>query len=481
MDIKFDELGTKSDYVYYYLPKSGIFGNAKWQKYRRGAREVLSKFKWANYKKAFMPSNSGELFPSTTSTYQSYYLDEIPQYEDILTNKLDSEGNPIKDDNGNNIKEVSNKVHFEVVALDDNLTKIKFKAKDSGYFRFNDSEQDSSWDYTKEGSDINQSTGYTDSVKTSNIIYFLSEKPSYERYEDFPEWLNPKPILYNKDYQVIPENDTNINAKYIDFVINSDNWYRYTYPDTVSNDTKNTPWVYKYKDNMLYISKDGDKDIPKTSSSTSFTVNMIEMENTSDGKLPIPEYKYTDENGETIDNIGFFYINQNGEEVNYPNNEPPSWLKVTINKGLEDGSGTVLNFKAAENGLFKWDTNTIWQKKIANSSNEQSDIVVSSYTDDTSIYYLEKLPEYILSDNEPYEIRINENVITGNPDSIKVMIKKGHSGYYKAKNSTNWVFYNENDELCESKVTESTSVYHLIPNGSIDDVIINIIPRWWKL
>ena len=200
--------------------------------------------------------------------------------------------------------------------------------------------------------------------------------------------------------------------------------------------------------------------------------------------FPIKEYSYTDPDDSNIiiKNIGFFYQDENGQEKEYQNNMPPSWLKVSIKKGeKEDYSDWILNFYPNSNGLYKWDTMQVWNSKTK-TSEEGKELISSIGTDDTSIYYMDSIPEYPTEGNifDYCMIKINENVETGNPESISVYAKI--AGYYRAKNNSSWKYYNINDKICDSKVSETSEIYYLTESSNtLENIEISVIPRWWSL
>lgn len=448
---------------YYYLPKSGLFGKAGWS--YLVTNQELTSLSWNSSKKKFMPSG---ISTSTTASFEYSYLENIPQYNPTYRDVLDENGNVKKDANGNPIQEIENAVHFNVVALDSKLTSIKYTTKEAGYYRCNDADQGSGWRYLAANVDIPSSCGFVNTITSSNLVYYMSELPKYDSVDGFPEWLDPEPILAGTDVQ-------NGNPTTIDFKVLVSNWFRYTF---ISNDnTLYTQWVYKQaNDNLGIISPATNLRGPDDS----FTAYMIEDREYSQGEtpvFPIKQYTYTDSDNHTINDIGFFYIDNQGQQQEYANNIPPSWLKVNVVPGInEDGSDTTLDFRVGSSGSFNWDANTVWIDKNVND-----EIVSSTRKDDTSIYYLSSTPvyptTYIL-----FNIVINKNIITGNPESVSFIVKDGKAGYYRSKNDSNWKYYNAGDEICNSKISEATSIYNLEDsNDPLSGLTISIIPRWWNL
>ena len=468
---------------YFYLPKSGLFGKASWARYSSAGE--LSSMTWSTSKKAFMPSG---ISTSTTVSYEYYFLpypysqdEAYLQYEDVMENVLNEDGSIKKDANGNPIQKPSNKVYFRVVPLDDALTTIKLEAKTAGYFRLNDEKQGSGWRYVS----ISPGSYIATNIKanSSQLVYYLESIPTYETIDRWPEWLDNRPMTSGN--QPI----STINPETIDFRVKQSAWYMYTYE--TDDGIRNTCWVYRNEGELLG-KIDPTRDIIYPSDSEGYsgdrtnenntTVNMLEG---ISSEFPVKKYSYTDEDDHTVENIGFFYVDSNGEEHEWAeqlgSNIPPSWLKVKVNIGIEeDGSDTTLDFYPNQNGLYKWDTKTVWETKEASSSET---LVSSKTTDDTSVYYMNTIPQYptqgLIFDY--CSVEVNTNKSTGNPESITIYAKV--AGYYRFKNNSSWKYYNENDEICNSKVSEATDIYYLTEteHSELDQISMSIIPRWWSL
>ena len=473
---------------FYYLPKSGLFGKAKWQFFNSEAE--LNSLTWNSSKKAFMPSG---ISTSTTISYQYYFIphpyhgvigdedyQEYLQYEDVMQNELDENGQVKRDANGNPIQKVISKVHFTVVPVGgttSDLSLVNLFPSEIGYFRMNDDSQGSGWSYKQD-----TSTSIAQNIKatSSQIIYFLKNSPTYENVDGFPDWLDPTPIKYDKNHDVTDS----INPKYIDFKVKEDAWYRYTYE---SDGTKNTCWVWRNANSILgkiipgtdiiYPTDDPGYSGDRTNenSCTIYKLDGVQTE------FPVKKYVYVDpdDSTKTVDNIAICYKTSTGEEVDYTNNIPPSWLKISINKGTaEDGSDTMLEFYPQQNGLYKWDQKNVWETKQSSTTEA---LVTSKITDDTSVYFMSSIPQYPTSGDiyDKCSVEVNVNKSTGNPETITVFAKT--AGYFRAKNSSSWKYYEIGDEICNSKISENTDIYYLTSAGSLSGITISIIPRWWSL
>lgn len=531
---------------YYYIPKgaglSAIFTKAGWKK--MSSQGELTTIKWQTYKKAFVPTGS----TSTTASLEYYFLpypykgsvgsddyQEYIQYKTIYTNELDKDGNVKKDEDGNPIPKPSNIVHFDVIPLDDELAHIKLVAKDAGFFRLNNAEQKGGWRWYN--ADVQIISSEDISVKSSQIVYYLSKIPDYSIVEDWPDWINPNQLLSFADGQQHDDPHDYINADYVDFVVNRLAWYMYTYYPEGESDMRNTKWAWRAVGNSLgQFPISGDDVAPKRKSGTTFNLFKIEgfygynsynekkeyvngdkviyatmpfdciapegeivtgpWDNskwaphtnlTFEEHFPVKEFFYTDSNGNRIKNIGFYYMDETGTELLYAEDatdqkqsDLPSWLKVDVVVGSKDDySDYNLNFYPAETGLYKWDTNTVWLTKQSSTS----DVIVSSTaTDDTSIYFMDSVPQYPTQGTiyDKVSVSIELNALTGNPESINIYAKV--EGYYKAKNDSSWKYFNEGDLITNSKISEESKIYYLTKKEeTLDDIEILVIPRWWSL
>lgn len=473
-------LHTKTGF--YYLPKSGLFGKATWKLYEENDKNKdLNSLTWSTWKKAFMPSG---VSTSTTVGYTYYFLpkpykpdsdpdkhQEYLQYEPVYQNELNEDGSIKTDANGNPITKIVNDVYFKIEPLatsDSAIGSIRLIAKKSGYFRFNDSEQFNGW-FTGTKDKQLSGPGVSSSVNSSNIIYFSENIPDYNIIDNWPEWLNPVPEL----------DDSGIKSETLGFNVLKSGWYQYTYIDPVTKNSVKSLWTYISENNRLGELKDEVFTPYNAPHDESFSVYMLEGESTG---FPVKEYSYTDPNGVTIKNIAFVKIKPDGSEEEYRENNPPSWLKVLITQGVkEDYSDWILNFYPNSSGLYKWDTKSVWNFKTP-TLEEGKELVSSTGTDDTSIYYMDSIPEYPIKGSifDYCRIEINENYETGNPESISIYAKI--AGYYRAKNNSSWKYYNINDKICDSKVSETSEIYYLTTSErSLDNIEILVIPRWWSL
>lgn len=422
---------------YYYAEKSGLFGKASWRHEDpadTNADLELGTSTWSTWKKAFV-STSG-LSISTTATFDYKYLSEAPQYDDIVEMKKDSDGNEIP--------ETTAKVHFKISPSTGDLAKITASATSDGYFRLNDADLETGFKHVTSGNTIGD---FNSDATKSNTIYYLRGIPNYSADKKYPTWLYPD--IYNEDGTLI---DT-IAPSSINFKVKERAYYKFS----LDNESSTSDWALLEADAML---------LTKCKQDQACTIYMI----TEKDKLSEP-FTYTDAAGNKIENIGFYDKNNN----NYEGNLPPEFVVVSREKGIkEDGSSDTIKYTAGKSGYFKWDSNLDW-KYIEKGS----EIVSSTLTDDTTIYYLESLPNYSIIDPIHTEI---EKTTKGDPTTVKVLASK--DGYFKSQSESDWTYYSANKTIAESKISEEITIKYLVLDSSsqvANNTKISIIPRWWKL
>lgn len=431
----------KNTFGYYYTEKTGLFGKAKWNRKNEvdgndQPYEVeLGSATWSTWKKAF--ATVSNFSPSTSATFTYKWLYEAPQYDDVTEETTDSDGNKVT--------EVISKVHFTIFPISDDLTKINVKVKSdsAGYYRSNDDGLDAFEQYSADALirfGESKTTSY-DSTKALTL-YYLSTIPDYSSEKGYPNWLQTG--IYDSD-----GNPAGINPSSINFVLAKDAWYRRSY--TEDDKTVTTNWAWATAGQLWNINLAADKTC---------TLHMITKENKLDERL-----SYTDPNGNIIYDIGFY--DKNGTLL--PNNIPPSWLRVELETV---GTTKLIKFTSASYGYFKWDSGLVWMEKTP-----EVELVSSELTDDTTIYFMEKLPSY--SFVTPVHMEVVQAADTGNPTMVNIMASSG--GYYKLSTASDWTYYSENSKIGEAKVSESVTIDYLTSSAISDDIKINIIPRWWLL
>lgn len=428
---------------YYYSEKTGLFSKASWKKKDAGQDLELGSASWSTWKKAFT-STSG-LSISTTATFDYKYLSEAPQYDDVMETTKDSDGNETT--------EVVSKVYFKINPKNDDLTSIVAIATTSGYFRLNDAGLADGFRFVQENHSIGE---FIEDSTKSNTIYHLPGIPNYSADSKYPAWLYYN--LYNSDGTVI----NTIAPSSINFKVKTKAYYRYSYTDSTTNETKYTDWVLLEADDIWQTNFKQDSE---------YTLYMI----TEEDKLSDP-FDYVDAEGNHIPNIGFYDKN---DEL-YSDNLPPEWVLVSREKGAkEDGSADTIRYDVGKSGYFKWDANLEWVYLEKGVGTSKTEIVSSTLTDDTTIYYLESIPQYSVTTPVHMEI---ESATNGNPNNVRILASYG--GYFKISTESDWTYFSENELIAEAKVSESITVEYLSADSDSDEsnaVSITIIPRWWQL
>lgn len=430
-----------ADVSYVYIPKSGLFSKASWVS-TNNSEYKLSSYYYATWKKSYLKSGSLSLSTDSETTYY-VLLGDLPQYESETTTVTNSDGVATT--------EVLNKVHFTIGRTSLVQTSYMFlEAIDAGYYKIISSDgtydSTSGWSYISEGGQI--PTGLT--VNSGFIVYYLEKKPSYSDAENFPTWLNPEPVLYDSN----KSQTSGINASYINFNVTTASNYRYTIA-TDDGEAYVNGWRSLSSGGLLLA----DSDI-KAVGSTFYACKLDELPNEYPNSI-----KFTDESGSDVSPTDAW------TELTFPQDSSTPWVKVSATFDT-DGSISGYKFTLIQNGILKWDTNTAWVSMSAND-----EIVSSTSTDDTSIFYLDELKEY--AENEYYTAKV-ESSATSNPTRVYFYAKK--DGYYKYNSGVNWKYYSAGDLLISSSPNFSNTITYLEEqNNDFSSLKISITPRWWKL
>jgi hypothetical protein len=360
---------------------------------------------------------------SKTKTFTFRYIESVIQYEDVTEETTDSDGNKVE--------KIKNKVHFTVQINDDSISTLKYIAKDDGYFMCENSGSDSNngiWTKVTKGQPIPTTSGLSLSTSDLNNIYYLDSIPDYSKETNFPDWLDPKPNMTPSD---------SINPQTIDsFIVKKDGYY-------LCNTTGKTSGVKP--EEWTNLKAGGSIPVNQASDKTYYIFY--------------------------IDKIPTSYVYGNIKDIAFnDSSNPPSYINVV----LVDGEVQTLKYTTNANGYYKWDSNDAWVKMESGQ-----DLVTSGIKDDTTIYYMDKLPEYNSSSYPLFTMEINENS-GGNPTGVDIKAKV--SGYYRYNSGTDWKYYSVGEIILTSKITDSNTMYNLESDSSTTfDLTITIIPKWWRL
>lgn len=314
---------------YFWKDKNSIFGSASWNRHLQTDGFVLDSISWSTWKKAFI-SFSG-LSQSTTQTFQYKFIENLIQYEDIVTTITGTD---------NTETTSTKKVHFSVSSTNDDLSNILYKALDAGYYRCNTSSE-SSWIWVDAGGVIPDADS---KPSNSNTIYYLASIPTYVGSTDFPTWIDSTPIK---------SGGTGINpTKITGYKVLVSGYYRYSYTNS-SGTIVYSDWVNVLAQGTFSLGEG-------VLSSDSYTIYYLET-------MPVV-YDH---------NMAFNNLAK-----------PPSWLSVIYD--TDPATNVVYTkFKAGAAGYYKWDTNSAWVLMAKGDA-----IVTSDPTDDTTIYYMASLASY---------------------------------------------------------------------------------------
>lgn len=562
---------------------------------------ALESVTWDSNKKAFV---LGSLLSTNEDyTVARYFIEagHLPQYQDeVLDNvyETDDKGNVKTDTAGNKINKVI-KSRIEITSTNNDLSKITgVKIKEKGFYSFNEDSDGNpnQWYYYTADTPLPQGTlearGFNTSSKSANKIHYLETIPDYRDEKEFPEWLDPIPMLLNASGEEISPSlsENRMNAPRYTFKTKKPGWYWYEYvEDNVTKKTIWTPlaedseienydpdpstvpgklsnedfsiyftnykvdWVtpigltsedfpihdYEYvettnseyygkhfilnqscdsysssetyeigdyveNDDMLYICIEAiTSPEPFDPSKWKYLGNLIDTTDIPEAGSEYLEnhyyiidrklYECTEETiqgpkdnplawniiGEYIKNIGLLYLTETGEEEEIPYNILPDWVRMHIVRGTEeDYSDTSLEFYSVQNGLFKWDSNQDWITK-----NSGDLVATATYKQDTTISYMDSLPEYNESlYNNLYDLSEIQQAENGNPE--KVIVKAKQAGYYKIASSNNYEYYKADAVLNELSVNQDLSIVYLSPEssqGDLRNIVLQIKPRWWSL
>lgn len=538
---------------YYFFPKpSGILGlfskdKWEWKTYAEGNPIDLGHgMSWKTQKQAF---TSGVLNASTTEEISVRMIENYPIYKDIET--------VTKDEDGNEIRKIASECHFEVTSADQNLDNItiSIKTNHNGWYRYTLNDEDNpniKWKYLSSEDDgetiIVSGLSGTSSITVLRIGEVESDNeyekidathiPNYWFKESYDEKLDKKIPGWPEflDPRIYDDNDTLItdlgsidfsdleHADIIHFKVLENHWYRY---------------LEKVEDGQNYWS-DWYLDQDNPMSENSFIQMNITVLNSTYIEM-IKENPYT---LEMPNNRAYSYT----EDDSDAESTGPEWLKVDYifnpdKPDAELGTPKTIEYKAAKCGLYKWDENTVWMKKIPafiydseedmraetehlderfvylvktslDDKNHQlydkytydsetesfSDEPVAEDTDamieladalllstagqeNTVFYYMENRPDYPIDPNFNVHVEIEPVATDQDPKKMIFIVDEEEGGYYRVNNESNWKFYKKDAQILESEINVDNTIYYLKeePFASDESVTITIVPRWWTL
>lgn len=538
--ISIDFMGNESGYYFFPKPSglSGLFSKDRWQwitKPDSGQIDLNNHMDWKSYEGAFMRGSIGS---SKTEEINVHMIEDVPEYQDIES--------ITKDEDGNEVREVISKCHIYVTSNDGSFTNATIYVKDDetkdGWYQCVVDDDEREWNYKYHGDSLenisgtssfiirrigkNNSEGY-DKIDENNIPNFWYPK-SYDEKTDteipgWPEYIDP--YIYNENNAKITSlhniDFSKDNATKIKMKVNLNAWYRYL---EKVKDGKNYYSEWTYLEEGDYIEMDDDINVLKS------TYIMKIDENPNEIKMPNNRAYVKSEDGE-------------------PDSEKPDWLFVNyiFNPNKPDDSEhsvtpKTIEYRANKIGLYKWDENTVWIKKIpvfiydsyqdmvseslenlneeyvylvkvakdeknnqlynkfswsfsdytfnlaesnTLATNELADAALLSTAgqENTVIYYMDERPDYpSIPSFDNIEVEVKPDGHDKDPKQIVFKVKENYAGYYKVNNESNWKKYEGGEIILESEINVDNEIYYLDKiESSSESVTIKIVPRWWTL
>lgn len=447
---KLHYMGTTNGY--YWTDKTGLFGKATWSYYTGVQNSFdLTVLQWSTSSKTFIQTVGLSFGAVGQLTYR--YLNAtpttFPEYEPETSKEVNERG----------IEEIKmiHDVHFVIEDNDSSnghaLNTIKVKPKVAGYFSYKIGDDDpSAWARRDpDNSSLDIIISSLPSTKTFTI-YYLADLPDYSEEEDWPEWLDPTPLTTTSDPNAII-----LNANIIYFQVLATSKYR--------------------------VSASSADDTPAGAASWTLLSAGATLETVMSGKT-------------TEDSMYIYKLDVIPEPMDYNRSytvddspatkNPPLWLSVELEPSdvATNETPDKVIFKAGQAGYFKWDSNTTW---VYHAVGE--DLLEISGMSDCVLYYMASMPQYIddyfIDDQTLFDL-FDINIIespTPHGDPKKIEFVVAVEGYYRANNSSSWVYLLEGETLVTAQINDSVRLYYLEPdeNADLSNLKITIKPRWWKL
>lgn len=451
---------------YIWKDKSGLFGKASWKRYDVNSDDsftpvLLDSIIWDSGKKAFV-SKKG-ILPSTNTTTKYMYVSELPQYTDIFATSID--------DDGEETVSVTASPTFIIEDLSSDLSSIKLKAKNAGYFKISAPSKEGEWMQDRKNVDADLKT-----LKGTEAfdVYYLSDIPNYRGvYIDektgndlWPAWLNPEPVFN--------PNANKLQPTAIGFEVLQNSNYRHT---SINDTEQLSRWEHQNSGDVISLTNDGDRKASKTP----LTICKLDV---LPKQLPF-DRQYLDGNGDPFTDLPDwftveYYYSKDLEESTKLENDAAyrDYIAQHPKKEIYVRFKTNISSPTQSSAFYKWDNNTAWIRK---SSGE--DMFRSGIKDNSVLYCInsDTLPQY-----GEYDLFTVTPVpdSSGNPSAVKITLKV--DGYFRANNNSDWTKYKADDEIINSKIGEMNTIRYLKPitgldNDPLANVAITIIPRWWML
>lgn len=307
-------------YTYNNTSASGIFGaisalfgklfnSSGWALVKQG--NILESAEWSTRDKAFMYKSTFK--ESSDYSVERYCIlkNDLPLYEDyVIENEYrkDKNGNVVLDSAGNKVNKII-KARFSITSVDDDMKKIvSIKSNSDGYYKILTDSNEPAADVFEEWKECSEDetipVGSYNLLTTKSYKYlFIDKSPDYQSEEDFPEWLDYKPLLYNRNQEIVNSEKDKLNAVYYDFKVNKKAFYRYLFIND-KNVQLQTEWILRDKDEAVGILEphEGPRLINEI-----VTFNKIDKSENSDA-FPIVQFHYISNEPDNAELYGGQYI-----------------------------------------------------------------------------------------------------------------------------------------------------------------------------
>ena len=496
---------TKIDYIraddgYYWTDKTWIFGTAQWRYYTGTPHQIFNSLAWNTSKRAFVATEGLSL--STTMTFTYKYCDctptTLPEHTPVTQETVNA-------DTGEKKTEEINKVRFTVQdssSSTPNLTSVSIYAKEIGYYSIKLEKDELPGAWIRKATSDDLATPLLTGVRGTDgfEVFYLDAIPNYADQTDWPSWLDPEPIKYDSNMEVVTDSlapaylKFKVKDLYTEVVLTAASYVVDTYyykvdgVYTLSTGAYDSEKVYyAFESSTAYYrisstSEDGVGGAEAWGSAKLVAGNTIERLVTDPVTLPktSKDYYYIykiDEKPElysrnrcythTIDNLV-----HTGEDL-------PTWLTAEFSvENIEVNADTpkTIVYKANAVGYFKWDSNTVWKLCAIGDV-----LFTSGGKDDSNIYYLASLPAC----DQPTGLTPTFTITpiataSGNPTEVEYKVVT--TGYYRFNNSINWEYLTAGTVLINSKINETNRIYYLKDlEADLRDLETGIKPRWWML
>lgn len=418
----------------------------------------------------------------TTKSYQFVFIEKAPNYQNEKEYPEWLDIDPI----------LYNSNHVQAITDLDKLNAeyYDFMVKETAWYRYiyikNNTQMKTEWGLIQQDNTIGQlGTGEYRSV--DNIVTF-DKIEKISNSDRFPinkfNYVSHEPdssLGDNNTYVIIEDQETWDDLVYSTdkvYTINDSCIYNGVYYKCLDNNVTGTfnPSKWASVGVPIIVEKYDEETLYTENNFCLYGRTVYKCVQPTSGEWDPDDWKQI---GNYVKDVGFYYLDESGNQVEYPGNIPDTWATIKIVKGFKsDFTDTQLEFYYNADGYYKWDTNIEWLKKDPFDPEEL--MVAGNATSDTLLYYLDELPSYEDLDPNLYETKIDTSA-SGNPEYVEIKVIE--PGFYKVESDANYKYYLAGSILTKISIYEGPSLVHLeeTQDPSLANLNISITPRWWKL